>query len=655
MSNFSIDDKPRFPVLALVVGLLWIALLGALWYAKPGEGETAGDLWIFFGRFHPLVVHLPIGLLLIVPFLEFFGRSPHRAALRESVPTVLWLVVLSTVAATALGYLLMTGEPDDSFLMERHLWSGLIFGALAIVTLILRLRSEGFFYLASLAAAVVAVSAAGHYGGALVHGPNYLAKHAPEPLKPLMMFGMGQPKAEEAPTVAETETEDGGEGEAPVKDVPLVDRVVFTDFVLPIMEAKCTECHNENKTKGKLRLDSHEFMMAGAEGADYPNVEPGDSEASELVYRMVLPTDDDDFMPPDGKDPLTAEELAVVRWWIDAGAKAEATVAELQADEGMTATLLAVDAALQGDEEAAAAIAGSGVALSEWDLLTSEEKNERMREVMAAADHFNFSVMPISAEDDRLKVNVVNAAKEFGDEQLATLAPVAERVVWLDIGRSQVSNEGMKTVAMMRNLERLHLENTAVTDAGLAHLTGLTKLEYLNLYGTEVTSAIFEPLANARSLRKLYLWQTKVNPSDARAFQRSMSLEVNIGTELTVAKPEPPAPVESEKSAESAKKKEEEPKKAEAPPVAAKPAPTPPPAKPQKTAVKAPAEKADEKKKPAPVAKAKPEPPKPKPDAKPKVEEAPKTTPKPDSPPVEKKPEPAPAPKPAETAPKPKP
>ncbi len=649
MSDYSIDDKPRFPMLALVVGLVWVALLGVLWYARPGEGETAGDLWIFFGRFHPLVVHLPIGLLLIVPFLEFFGRSPRRAALRESVPTVLWLVALSAVAATVLGYLLMTGEPDDSFLMERHLWTGLIFGALAIVTLILRLRGEGFLYLASLAAALVAVSAAGHYGGALVHGPNYLAKHAPEPLKPLMMFGMGEPKAEAADPVAEVDPD--GAGDAPDQDAPLLDRVVFTDFVLPIMEAKCTECHNENKSKGKLRLDSHEFMMAGAEGADYPNVAPGDSEGSELIYRMVLPSDDDDFMPPDGKDPLTPEELAVVRWWIDSGARAEATVADLQADEAMTATLLAVGAALKGDAEAAAAIAGSGGAVSEWDLLSPEDKEARMGEVMAAADHFNFSVMPISAEDDRLKVNVVNASKEFGDEQLATLAPVAERVVWLDIGRSQVSDAGMKTVAKMRNLERLHLENTAVTDAGLAHLTGLTKLEYLNLYGTEVTSAIFEPLANARSLRKLYLWQTKVDPAAARAFQRSMSLEVNIGTELTVVKPEPPAPAEPEKTAEP-------PKKPETPPVAAKPAPAPtaPTAEkvqPKAEAPKPPvaAKKVEPEKKPTPAVAAKPNP-----DAQPKVETPPKQAPKPAAKPApspaEKQPEATPAP--AETPAKPK-
>ncbi len=657
MSDYSLEEekKSRFPLLAFFIGLVWVAALAALWYYRPGEEDTVSQWWLFFGRFHPLIVHAPIGLLLIVPILELLGRAKGKEALRAAVPTVLWLVALSSVAATILGYLLMTGEPDDSLLMERHLWSGLAFGALAILTLMVRLRGPGFIYSVLLIASLLVVSVAGHYGGALVHGPNYLAKYAPEPLKPVMMFGMGEQEPAEpeaGPEVAAAEAE----------EVPLVDKVVFTDFVLPIMEAKCTECHNENKSKGKLRLDSFDFMMAGAEGADYPNVEPGDSEASELIYRVVLPSDDDDFMPPDGKDPMTPEEIAVVRWWIDQGAKADATVADLQADDTMTAKLLAIDAALAGDEEAAAAIAGSAEPISEWDLLTPEEREDRMNEVLAAAEHFNFSVMPISAEDDRLKVNVVNASKEFGDEQVALLEPVAEQVVWLDVGRSQVGDAGMASVARMRNLERLHLENTRVTDEGIAKLAGLSKLEYLNLYGTEVTDAIFEPLANARNLRKLYLWQTKVDPAEARAFQRSMSLEVNIGTELVAAEePEakPAAPAEpaaakaeekkAEPAKEAAKPKPAEPKQAEAKPAAEKAAPKPAEKKPVPAK---PATKSAEKK---PATPAKADAPKPAPEKKEtpaKKADAPKPAPKKpaETPQADQPPAPKPAGKPAKPA-----
>ena len=110
--------------------------------------------------------------------------------------------------------------------------------------------------------------------------------------------------------------------------------------------------------------------------------------------------------------------------------------------------------------------------------------------------------MPISAEDDRLRINVINAAKEFGDEQLALLEPVAERIVWLYLARSQITDAGMGTIGGMSNLERLHLENTAVSDDGIAELTGLSNLEYLNLYNTKVGNGIFDTFATLPKLRK---------------------------------------------------------------------------------------------------------------------------------------------------------
>ena len=654
MSKRNDEKKPGISLLAVLAGLAWASVLGILWWAKPGEDETVSDFWIFLGRFHALIVHIPIGLILVVPVLEVFGRWFGNKPMRTAVPTILWMAVLGAMAATVMGYLLMTGEPDDSVLMERHLWTGLIFGAFALITLILRLRSESFLYLVSLALSVVSVSLAGHFGGALVHGSSYLTKYAPESLKPLLLVGLG-----ESPLTLPVVTPPVEE--APAAEAPLVEKVVFTEFVLPIMEAKCTECHNEEKSKGKLRLDTHQFIMAGAEGADYPNVAPNDSEGSELIYRVLLPTDDDDFMPPDGNEPLTPEELAVLRWWIDGGASAEATVADLQADDEMTARLLALSAALKGDEEAAAAIASNAGLISEWDLLTPEVQQERMNEVLAAAEHFNFSVMPISAEDDRLKVNVVNAAKEFGDEQLATLSPVAERIIWLDLGRSQVTDAGMKTVGNMRNLERLHLENTKITDGGIASLAGLSKLEYLNLYGTEVTSKIFESLANAKNLRKLYLWQTKVDPADARIFQRSMSLEVNIGNELATDAPEEPAK-DAAKPEEAKKEAPPAPAKPEAKPKPATPAPaTPPKPEAPKGEVKKPESPAKTEPKPKPAApktEAKPaaKPAAPKTDAKPATKPATPAplTPKPEAkkedaptkPTPAAKPTPAPTPKP---------
>src|SRR5580692_4868131 len=68
------------------------------------DGKAHADWQQFLGRFHPFVVHLPVGLLLLVPLLELAGRT--RTALREAAMFVLALSVFSCLFALTLGYLL---------------------------------------------------------------------------------------------------------------------------------------------------------------------------------------------------------------------------------------------------------------------------------------------------------------------------------------------------------------------------------------------------------------------------------------------------------------------------------------------------------------------------------------------------------------------
>ncbi|MCH1409213.1 MAG: hypothetical protein L7V87_09295, partial [Verrucomicrobiales bacterium] len=90
--------------------------------------------------------------------------------------------------------------------------------------------------------------------------------------------------------------------------LPLVAGAVdFEKELLPVFEAKCVECHKapyeENgrtkKPKAGLRMDGSWAFEAGSENGSV--LEAGDPDKSELFYRVTLPHDDDDFMPPSGK------------------------------------------------------------------------------------------------------------------------------------------------------------------------------------------------------------------------------------------------------------------------------------------------------------------------------------------------------------------
>ncbi|MFO0845555.1 MAG: c-type cytochrome domain-containing protein [Gemmataceae bacterium] len=104
-----------------------------------------------------------------------------------------------------------------------------------------------------------------------------------------------------------------------IKEVKL-DRktpVSYEKEVEPILVNKCTYCHSGNVKRGKLDLSSYEVLMRGGERGT--PVVPGkgtDSLLVKLSAKLVKP-----YMPPKNEDPLTPEELAVIRLWIDQGAK----------------------------------------------------------------------------------------------------------------------------------------------------------------------------------------------------------------------------------------------------------------------------------------------------------------------------------------------
>jgi uncharacterized membrane protein len=88
--------------------------------------------------------------------------------------------------------------------------------------------------------------------------------------------------------------------------------VSFADQIMPILEARCTQCHSEEDAELGLKVDTYEGIMGGS---DYGTViEAGDPDGS-LLLEMIIAGD----MPEDG-DPVPAEEIELLRMWIAEGA-----------------------------------------------------------------------------------------------------------------------------------------------------------------------------------------------------------------------------------------------------------------------------------------------------------------------------------------------
>jgi len=96
--------------------------------------------------------------------------------------------------------------------------------------------------------------------------------------------------------------------------------VTYEKDIKPIFQKTCFKCHGAEKQKGKLRLDSLAATLKG--GEDGKVVEPGESAKSVLVHNVSRLGDEDDWMPPvDKGDPLSKDQIGLIRAWIDQGAK----------------------------------------------------------------------------------------------------------------------------------------------------------------------------------------------------------------------------------------------------------------------------------------------------------------------------------------------
>ncbi len=346
---------------------------------------------------------------------------------------------------------------------------------------------------------------------------------------------------------------------------------LYPEIVQPILTAKCAGCHGEDKQKGKLRVDTFAQLMKG--GSEGESVVAGKVNDSSLLQRVYLPLDDDEHMPPEGKDQLTTQETAVIAFWIQSGAKADATIGSLKPDEKANAAIANVIGNLPKAE--------AKVAEADKMKLTPEQE-KTIATTIGNVEKSGASLMAIAQDTPELRFSALNVAKEFSDDGLAVLKPVAGQLKWVDLARTQLTDKGLAHLAGMKGITRLHLENTKVTDAGLDHIKGLADLEYLNLYGTQVTDAGIMKLAGLKKLKKIFLWQSKVTEGGATKLAATIpGLDANTGWKASKVEPvtlaantsKPAAPAAPTAPAKPAAKPT-----TPAPKPAAKPAPKPVPA-----------------------------------------------------------------------------
>ncbi len=271
----------------------------------------------------------------------------------------------------------------------------------------------------------------------------------------------------------------------------------FRTEILPILARSCFECHRASyqdetgrtrKPKGGVRLDGRAWIEAGAD--DEPIIVPGSAAGSRVYALTVLDADDPDRMPKKA-DPLSAAETALLRDWIDAGADFGDWVGT--------------------PGPAAAETPGPSDRTEPSRVATLRHLGEGIEPLQDAArrvlDELPVRVEPVFPDSPLLRVS---GRVEFTDADCRTLGQVAEHIAILDLGRTEVTDAALATVAKMRRLVRLDLHETGVGDAGVEALAHLPELRHLNLFGTGVTDAAVAPIAGLANLESVHLWRSGV-------------------------------------------------------------------------------------------------------------------------------------------------
>jgi hypothetical protein len=436
------------------------------------------DLILFLGRFHVLALHLPIGILAFVAIAElYFGFKPN--AERPALVNTIWLLgAVSAVIAAGLGYLLSLSGGYNEDTLELHLIWGLITSATALIGWVafgIKGRRGKGWAITIGGIQLVALFTAGHLGGNLTHGPEYLFEHAPNPIRSLAGF---EPKS--APRT-------------PVSDLAQAD--VFLDVVQPLLELRCVTCHNPSKIKGGLLLDTYaNIMLGGDSGAA---VTPGNLSASELSVRINHDPAHDDYMPSGGKTPFTAAQTQVMDWWILAVAPESGTLSDLGVD---TDTLDLIAAAIEVE-----------VTVSHLDELGLPIVTAASRDVIMKLESLGFDATPVSEKSGYLDIDFYRIGQEsISDEHIAALLQARDHIAWLNLGNSGLQDHQIETIAQLSNLLKLDLSKNPVTDTGIIPLRSLPNLQTLNLHATKITDDALPTLDKLPNLEQAFLWSTAV-------------------------------------------------------------------------------------------------------------------------------------------------
>lgn len=423
----------------------------------------------FLGRMHPVLVHLPIGILLFGILLCFFPQK-EKNALLPSIRLAFLIGGIAALLAGVSGFLQYQWEGFAWEDVHLHLFGGVItaVGSFGVYALVKNAEVTTKIRVLALVLGLI-LGITGHWGGNLTHGEGYFTEVLPADFQSL--FGVAvQPEL--GPQLTEETWENAQ---------------LYADVIQPILNKNCKSCHNPRNRKGALDLSSLAALRKG--GEEGLVLTAGDATHSALFARLLLPKEDEKHMPPAEKNQPSKEEIALIESWIKGGAKESGTLAAAGISKNQIERFILKNEIPFYPTLALAPLAADSL--------------EGLKEAGLFAE-------AVESGSGLLKVSCINLPS-FQDSDWKLLESVKSRIAYLDLSGTQVTDAVVEQLSALPNLTVLKLNSTGVAGNSLKKLATLNNLKLLYLNKTGVNLSQLQALSSSKSLQKVFAFDTPVS------------------------------------------------------------------------------------------------------------------------------------------------
>ncbi|WP_149240964.1 FN3 associated domain-containing protein [Dyadobacter sp. 32] len=479
-------------------------LNGLLIFLLIFESRFSVPIWMqSLGRMHPLVLHFPLVVLMLYGFWVILIEKPGSVRWNNELAGILLLIGTFTAAVAAFsGFILSKEDGYEGDALFWHKWLGVAISLISIAWYSMQGYLSPWKLKSKLVAAgfLLLLFVGGHLGGNLTHGEDFL-------ISPL-------PQAEDD-----------------VPKVAMEDARVFQDLVQPVLNQKCISCHNEEKSKGNLQMQTQALLVKGGKNGVLWDTTKADLGL--LISRLHLPLDDKKHMPPRGKVQLTDEEIVLLAAWVKGGSRFDQLVSSLSPQNPVYAYAQNVLGGSRTEEQ------------YNFDAADADE--------VAKLNTTYRLIRPLSAESPALFVNFYNRAN-FKSQDIEGLLPLKDQIVSMDLSKMPVKDEDLKILSKFSELRKLILNFTDITGKSLDELKKLPMLKEISLSGTGVKLANVKSLESFPALKKVYVWSTALTVNELAELKklRKISFETGFRSDTLILALNPPV-IENEEVIVSSK------------------------------------------------------------------------------------------------------